>query len=111
MMELLNLTEADLYPTEKFGPAVEGTLLYKVRDQSHFPGAYMTTNERLFMNVDMNGEAYTRVFAYQDIVRAYVEDNVLIIEFPEGMGKIAMVEHVSGNLEEFAEYVNDKSQK
>ena len=109
MVDLINLTEADLYPTEKFGPSLEGTLLYKVRDQSHFPGAYMTTNERLFMNVDMNGEAYTRVFAYQDIVRAYVEDEVLFIEFPEGMGKIAMVETVSGDIEAFADYVNDKA--
>ena len=104
-MSLINLTEADLYPTEKFGPSLEGTLLYKVRDQAHFPGAYMTTNERLFMNVDMNGEAYT------DIVRAFVEDDVLFIEFPEGMGKIAMVDIVSGNADEFAAYVNDKSGK
>lgn len=110
-MDLINLTEADLYPTEKFGPSLEGTLLYKVRDQAHFPGAYMTTNERLFMNVDMNGEAYTRVFAYTDIVRAFAEDNVLFIEFPEGMGKIAMVDVTDGNIEEFAAYVNEKSGK
>lgn len=110
-MSLINLTEADLYPTEKFGPSLEGTLLYKVRDQAHFPGAYMTTNERLFMNVDMNGEPYTRVFTYTDIVRAFVEDDVLFIEFPEGMGKIAMVDIVSGNADEFAAYVNDKSGK
>lgn len=110
-MSLINLTQADLYPTEKFGPSLEGTLLYKVREQSYFPGAYMTTNERLFMNVDMNGEAYTRVFAYTDIVQATIEDNVLFIEFPEGMGKIAMVDVTSGSIEEFAEYVNEKSQK
>ena len=29
MVDLINLTEADLYPTEKFGPSLEGTLLYK----------------------------------------------------------------------------------
>ena len=110
-MSLINLTEADLYPTEKFGPSVEGTVLYKVRDQAHFPGAYMTTNERMFMNVDMNGEAYTRVFAYPDIVQSYAEDNVLFIEFPEGMGKIAMVDITSGDAESFAQFVNEKSGK
>lgn len=110
-MSLINLTEADLYPTEKFGPSLEGTLLYKVRDQSYFPGAYMTTNERLFMNVDMNGEAYTRVFSYADIVNATIEEKALFIEFPEGMGKIAMVDIVSGDIEEFAKYVNEKSAK
>ena len=68
----------------------------------------MTTNERMFMNVDMNGEAYTRVFSYQDIVKAYLEDNNLIIEFPEGMGKIAMVDITSGDGEEFVNYLNDK---
>lgn len=110
-MSLINLTEADLYPTEKFGPSLEGTLLYKVRDQAHFPGAYMTTNERLFMNVDMNGEAYTRVFAYADIERAFSEENVLFIEFSKGMGKIAMVDVTAGNIDEFAEYVNNNSGK
>lgn len=107
-MDLINLTESDLYPTEKFGPSIVGTLLYKVRDQNYFPGAYMTTNERMFMNVDMNGEAYTRVFSYQDIVKAYLEDNNLIIEFPEGMGQIAMVDITSGDGEEFVNYLNDK---
>src|SRR5699024_7826057 len=99
MVDLINLTEADLYPTEKFGPSLEGTLLYKVRDQSHFPGAYMTTNERLFMNVDMNGEAYMIVFGSQDNVRAYGEYEVLYIGFPERMVKICMVESISSKIE------------
>ena len=43
-LDLINLTESDLYPTEKFGPSIVGTLLYKVIDQNYFPGAYMTTN-------------------------------------------------------------------
>lgn len=107
-MELLNLTEADLYPTEKFGPSLTGTLLYKVRDQNYFQGAYMTTNERMIMNVDMNGEAYTRVFAYTDIIKASVENDALIIEFPDGMGKIAMVDITSGDANEFAQFVNDQ---
>lgn len=110
-MSLINLTEADLYPTEKFGPSLEGTVLYKMKEQTYFPGAYMTTNERVFMNVDMNGEAYTRVFSYTDIVEVTVKDNVLFIEFPEGMGKIAMVDITTGDTEEFAKYVNEKCQK
>ncbi len=107
-MSLIDIDENELYPTEKIGPAVEGTIIYKVGEQSQFKGAYITTTERMIMSVDMNGEPYKRVFSYQDIVQALVEDETLFIEFPEGMGKVAMIDVVRGNLNEFAEYVNEK---
>lgn len=109
-MSLIDIDESELYPTEKIGPAVEGTIIYKVREQTHFKGAYITTNERMIMSVDMNGEPYRRVFSYQDIVQAFVEDGTLYIEFPEGMGKVAMIDVVEGDLQEFADYVNDKAE-
>ncbi len=56
---------------KKLGPAVEGTIIYKVGEQTHFKGAYITTSERMIMNVDMNGESYKRVFSYQDIVKSH----------------------------------------
>lgn len=107
-MNLLNIDQSELYPTEKFGPAIQGTLLYKVGDQSEFDGAYITTNERMIMNVDMNGEEYKRVFSYQDIVGVYVEKEALFLEFPQGMGKIAMVNFAEGDLDAFVEYVSEK---
>jgi hypothetical protein len=107
-MELLNIDELELYPTEKVGPAIQGTLLYKVGEQAEFTGAYITTNERLIMNVDMNGEEYKRVFSYQDIVGVYVEKEAIFLEFPEGMGKIAMVNVTDGDQEQFVKYVSEK---
>lgn len=107
-MSLTDIDNSELYPTEKTGPAVEGTIIYKVGEQTHFKGAYITTNERMIMSVDMSGEPYKRVFSYQDIVQALVEDSTLYIEFPEGMGKVAMIDVVEGDLQEFADYVNEK---
>lgn len=108
ILDLTVIDEYELYPTEKTGPAVQGTLLYKVGNQTEFEGAYITTTERMIMNVDMNGESYKRVFSYQDIVRAYIEKEALFLEFPEGMGKIAMVNVTKGNGEEFIEFVSSK---
>lgn len=109
-MSLIDIDENELYPTEKLGPAVEGTILYKVGEQTHFKGAYITTNERMIMSVDMNDEPYKRVFSYQDIVQATVEKDGMFIEFPEGMGKVAMVDITEGNVDEFVDYVNQKVQ-
>ncbi|WP_020006925.1 hypothetical protein [Salinicoccus albus] len=109
-MSLIDIDENELYPTEKLGPAVEGTILYKVGEQTHFKGAYITTNERMIMNVDMNGEPYKRVFSYQDIVQAIIDKDAMFIEFPEGMGKVAMIEITDGDAQEFVDYVNQKVQ-
>lgn len=107
-MSLINISSSELYPTESFGPAVEGTLIYKVGDQSEFKGAYITTNERIIMNVDMMGEDYRRVFAYTDIVDVYQNDKGLFIDFPEGMGRIAMVDIIEGDSDKFVSYIKDK---
>lgn len=107
-MDLTAIDQNELYPTEKLGPALQGTLLYKVGEQTEFEGAYVTTSERLIMSVDMNGEPYKRVFSYQDVVRVFVEKDALFLEFPEGMGKMAMVNITKGDKDEFVEYVNEK---
>ena len=107
-MDLTVIEEHELYPTEKLGPALQGTLIYKVGEQTEFEGAYITTSERLIMSVDMNGEPYKRVFSYQDIVRVFVEKDALFLEFPEGMGKIAMVNITKGDRQEFMDYLDEK---
>jgi hypothetical protein len=107
-MDLTVIEEHELYPTEKLGPALQGTLIYKVGEQTEFEGAYITTSERLIMSVDMNGEPYKRVFSYQDIVRVFEEKDALFLEFPEGMGKIAMVNITKGDKQEFMDFVDEK---
>lgn len=107
-MDLTIIDEYELYPTEKLGPALQGTLLYKVGEQTEFEGAYITTSERLIMNVDMNGESYKRVFSYQDIVRVFVEKDALFLEFPQGMGRMAMVNITKGDKNEFVSFVDEK---
>ncbi len=107
-MDLTTIEENELYPTEKIGPALQGTLLYKVGEQTQFEGAYITTSERLIMSVDMNGEPYKRVFSYQDIIKVFVEKEALFLEFPEGMGRIAMVDITKGDRETFKSFVNEK---
>lgn len=59
-MILDRVNPEDLFPTEKVGPAVLGIIEYEVQGQSEYEGAYIATNERLIMNVDMNGQFYYR---------------------------------------------------
>ncbi len=103
-VDILNITESDLYPTERFGPKLVGTMLYKLGETSAFRTAYISTNERLIMNADMNGELYTRVFSYADIEAVTFERDGVIITFKNGM-KFPMVEIVDGNTDEFLEFV------
>ena len=108
-MKLNEIDVNELYPTEKLGPSVLGTIIYKVGEQSQFKCAYITTNERVIMSVDMNGEPYRRVFSYQDIKAVTIEDKgVLFIEFPER--KVAMIDIEEGDVEAFKDYVNERVQ-
>lgn len=104
-MKLNEINENELYPTEKIGPSLLGTIIYKVGEQTHFKGAYITTNERVIMSVDMNGEPYKRVFSYEDIKGVTIEEEALFIEFPQG--KVAMIDIEEGDRETFKDYVND----
>ena len=106
-VNILNITESDLYPTERFGPKLVGTMLYKLGGTSPFRTAYISRNERLIMNADMNGELYTRVFSYQDIDAATFEKDGVIITFKNGM-KIPMVEITDGDTDAFIEFINER---
>ncbi|MRV18638.1 hypothetical protein GF581_10970 [Staphylococcus aureus] len=53
-MILDNVNPNDLFPTEKKGPSVLGIIEYQVQGENEFEGAFIATNERLIMNVDMN---------------------------------------------------------
>lgn len=43
-----------IYFQLKKGPSVLGIIEYKVQGENEFEGAFIATNERLIMNVDMN---------------------------------------------------------
>ncbi|UEX90541.1 PH domain-containing protein [Staphylococcus ratti] len=102
-MILDRVNPEDLFPTEKEGPAVLGIIEYEVQGQSEYEGAYIATNERLIMNVDMNGQFYYRNIPYEDISSVAYEDGVLWFDFE--VGKIAMKEIKSQNVEAFIDYV------
>lgn len=106
-VDILNITESDLYPTERFGPKLVGTMLYKLGETSAFKTAYISTNERLIMNADMNGELYTRVFSYTDIEAATSEQEGVVLSFKNGM-KIPMVEIVDGEPDTFIAFINEQ---
>lgn len=102
-MILDRVNPEDLFPTEKEGPAVLGVIEYEIQGQSEYEGAYIATNERLIMNVDMNGQFYYRNIPYEDISSVAYEDGVLWFGFE--VGKIAMKEIKSQNVEAFIDYV------
>ncbi|MCY1026430.1 hypothetical protein OWI79_12065 [Mammaliicoccus sciuri] len=87
-----------------------GTILSPLLLLILFTYTYITTNERVIMSVDMNGEPYKRVFSYQDIKAVTIEDKgVLFIEFPQG--KVAMIDIEEGDKEAFKDYVNNLVQQ
>ncbi len=44
-----------------------GIIEYQVQGANEFEGAFIATNERLIMNVDMNGQFYYRSISYNEI--------------------------------------------
>ncbi|MBH9581695.1 hypothetical protein DOS70_03495 [Staphylococcus felis] len=98
----------DLFPTEKQGPSVLGIIEYEVQGQSEFKGAYVATNERLIMNVDMNGQFYYRNIPYNEISHIKYEDNQILMGFE--VGQVAMKEIEKGDIASFISYVEAQIQ-
>ncbi|MGV3244628.1 PH domain-containing protein [Staphylococcus sp. 11261D007BR] len=105
-MILDRVNPEDLFPTEKEGPSVLGTIEYEVQGQNEFEGAYVATNERLIMNVDMNGQFYYRNIPYNEISSIEFEDDQLIMGFE--VGKVAMKSIQKGDIDRFIDYVKEK---
>lgn len=110
-MNLMNVEEHDLYPTERFGPKLLGTMLYKMGEVDMFETAYVTTNERIIMNANMHNELYQRVFSYQDVKEASYEADKesVILVFTNGM-KIPMIDIKEGDATAFVNYINNQIQ-
>ncbi|MBI5974606.1 PH domain-containing protein [Staphylococcus canis] len=99
----------DLFPTEKQGPSVLGIIEYEVQGQSEFEGAYVATNERLIMNVDMNGQFYYRNIPYNEISHVKYENDQLLMGFE--VGQVAMKNIKKGDIDAFISYVESHIQK
>ncbi|QLK86662.1 PH domain-containing protein [Staphylococcus sp. 17KM0847] len=108
-MILDRINPEDLFPTEKQGPAVLGKIEYKVNEQREFEGAYIATNERLIMNVDMNGQFYYRNIPYNEISSVEQIEDTIWMGFE--VGKVAMREIQNGDISEFIEYVQRQIEK
>lgn len=107
LMILDKVNPNDLYPTEKQGPTVLGTIEYKIHGSSEFEGAFIATNERVILNADMNGEFYYRSIAYNEIESIEVDGDT--IQFVFNVGPMPIKDIQKGDIQTFVEYV--KAQK
>ncbi|UMT75342.1 PH domain-containing protein [Staphylococcus roterodami] len=102
-MILDNVNPNDLFPTEKKGPSVLGIIEYQVHGNNEFEGAFIATNERLIMNVDMNGQFYYRSISYNEVEAIDYDGETVTFKF--NIGKVPMYDIKSDNVESFVEYV------
>lgn len=105
-MILDNVNPKDLFPTEKKGPSVLGTIEYNVQGQSQFEGAFIATNERLIMNVDMNGQFYYRSISYNEVESIDYDGQTLNFKF--NIGNVPMYDFRSDDVEAFVTYVKER---
>lgn len=106
MSKFRQITESELFPTEQLGPELYGTVHFQVGEVSEFEGAYITTNERLFMNVDMGEKVYERVVGYNEMNKASIIDDGVELDFH--MGGIPMTGITKGNTQQFVDFVNQQ---
>nr|WP_013012284.1 PH domain-containing protein [Staphylococcus simulans]ADD24891.1 conserved hypothetical protein [Staphylococcus simulans bv. staphylolyticus] len=75
----------DLFPTERVEYTVKGKMAYPINGEvKMFEAAYIATNERLILNVDMSGEFYYRNIPYDDVKDMTLSKEVLDITFEVG---------------------------
>lgn len=109
MNQSRQITTSELFPTEQLGPEIYGTVHFQVGETSEFSGAYITTNERLFMNVDMGEKVYERVVGYNEMNDASITDEGVLLDFH--MGGIPMTNITKGDAQEFVDFVNQQIEK
>ena len=107
-MILDNVNPDDLFPTEKKGPSVLGIIEYNVQGQSEFEGAFIATNERLIMNVDMNGQFYYRNIRYDEVNQVEFDGKDIMFEF--NISKVPMKQIKTEDVQAFVDYVKQKIQ-
>ena len=93
-MILDNVNPDDLFPTEKKGPSVLGMIEYNVQGQTKFEGAFIATNERLIMNVEIN--------------QIHCDGSDIIFEF--NIGTVPMREIKTEDVQAFVDYIKQQIQ-
>ncbi|MGN5881905.1 MULTISPECIES: PH domain-containing protein [Staphylococcus] len=94
----------DLFPTESQQASVLGKMGYPMNGEIKiFEAAYVATNERLILNVDMAGEFYYRNIAYNEIKAIELEDDTLNLTFE--IGTFKLTDFNKDSAESFKDYV------
>lgn len=85
-MILDKINPDDLFPTERVETSVLGKMPYTVKDMTKiYDAAYVATNERLILNVDMDGQFYYRNIQFNEIKEIKSDEHELKITFDYGV--------------------------
>src|SRR5699024_1534486 len=107
-MILDNVNPEDLFTTEIKGPAILGKMEYPINGiVKTYDAAYIATNERLILNVDMDGQFYYRNIRYDEIENVQLDDDTLIMRFSIGIFHIKNLNKLDA--EKFINYINASS--
>lgn len=99
----------DLFPTELQQASVLGKMGYPMNGEIKiFEAAYIATNERLILNVDMAGEFYYRNIAYNEIKTIELTDDTLSLTFE--IGTFKLTDFKQQEAENFKAYVTSQIQ-
>lgn len=94
----------DLFPTESQQASVLGKMGYPMNGEIKiFEAAYIATNERLILNVDMAGEFYYRNIAYNEIKAIELTEDTLSLTFE--IGTFKLTDFKQDEAENFKAYV------
>src|SRR5699024_10017393 len=105
-MILDNVNPNDLFPTEKKGPSVLGTIEYSVQGSTEFEGAFIATNESIILNLEMNWEFYYRSIGYDEIEKITYKDGRIDVKY--NIGPMPMKDIQKGDAETFVQFVKGK---
>lgn len=97
----------DLFPTESQQTSVLGKMGYPMNGEIKiFEAAYIATNERLILNVDMAGEFYYRNIAYNEIKAIELTEDTLSLTFE--IGTFKLTDFKQDEAENFKAYVTSQ---
>ncbi|PCF52812.1 hypothetical protein [Staphylococcus delphini] len=106
-MILDRINPDDLFPTEYIETSVLGIMPYQMKDVTkRFEAAYVATNERLILNVDMDGQFYYRNIQFSEIKAIKTTDHALEITFDYGV--FTLEESEADKVKAMSEYLHSK---
>lgn len=95
----------DLFPTESIQATVLGKMGYPMNGEIKiFDAAYIATNERIILNVDMAGEFYYRNIGYNEIKATSLSTGKLEMTFD--IGTFSLTDYKVEEAEKFKDYVD-----